>query len=141
MIAMLLSGEREGGWEEGQGERGKEEEEEEQEGGRKSEGEGGREGGSKVGWARSIQSLHHVNISDWVNKHFKLQIEHHHSPPFASLLECLTYCAEVPEDGTAMRCNLQVGGEGTQGHQHILDTPFSPQDFYGCHFGRLDERR
>ena len=57
-----------------------EEEEEEQEGGRKSEREGGREGGSEVGWARSIQSLHHVNISDWVNKHFKLQIEHQPQP-------------------------------------------------------------
>ena len=62
-----------GGWEEGQGERARGR-------GRKSEGEGGREGGSEVGWARSIQSLHHVNISDWVNKHFKLQIEHHPQP-------------------------------------------------------------
>ena len=48
---------------------------------------------------------------------------------YASLPEWLTSSAEVPEDGTAVRGNLQVGGEGAQGRQHILNPAFSSQHF------------
>jgi len=136
-IAHWGKGGREGegrGREEREGKKGRrvEGKEGEQEGGRKGEGEGGREGGNKVGRARSIQSLHHVNISGLVNMHLKPQLDNPQSTPlvpYASLPEWLTSCAEVPEDGTAVRGNLQVGGEGAQGRQHTLNPPFSSQHF------------